>query len=74
MVVEICIICYIKINYTFRRTDNHAILEGSADASSLSSQMTKCCAKALLVAHFIAPYTLDPLHDSYKKSIVYCEV
>lgn len=54
-------------------TGNHAVLEGSADASSLSPQMTKCCAKALLT-HFIASYALDPLHHNYKKSIIYCEV
>jgi hypothetical protein len=54
--------------------DNHAILEGSADASSLSSQLTKCCAKASLTTYYIACYALDPLHHSYKKSIVYFEV
>jgi hypothetical protein len=55
------------------RTDNHAILEGSAGAS-LSSQLKKCCAKASLTTYYAACYALDPLHHSYKKSMVYCEV
>ena len=58
----------------YMRTDIHAILEGSADASSLSSQLTKCCAKASLTPYYIACYALDPPHHSCKKSIVYCEV
>jgi len=56
------------------RTDNHAILEGSGDASSLSSKRTKCYAKALWTTHLIASYVLDPLHHNCKNSIVYCEV
>jgi hypothetical protein len=58
----------------YMHTDNDAILEGSADVSSLSSQLTKCCTKASLTTYYIACYALDPLRYSYKKNIAYCEV